>query len=47
MNGAVDKDNATKSSAYLGQAILGADKDNQIINDINEDFYSDTAKAGS
>lgn len=46
MNGAVDKDNATKSSAYLGQAILGADKDNQIINDINEDFYSDTAKAG-
>lgn len=46
MNGAVNKDDATKSTAYLGQAILGADKDNKIINDINEDFYSDTAKAG-
>lgn len=46
MNGAVNKNDATKSTAYLGQAILGADKDNKIINDINEDFYSDTAKAG-
>ena len=46
MNGAVNEKDDTKGSAYLGQAILGAEKDNQIINNINEDFYSDTAKAG-
>ena len=39
-------DNATKG--YLAQAILkpASEKENEVIADINDDFYSETAKAG-
>ena len=39
-------DNATKG--YLAQAILkpASEKENKVIADINDDFYSETAKAG-
>ena len=43
---ATDKDNAVKG--YLSQSILKpeAEKENTVIADINDDFYSTTAKAG-
>lgn len=46
MNGEFKDDNAVAGKGYLGEAVFAAEKDNQIIDDVNEDFYSDTAKAG-
>lgn len=50
MNGAWDKDDKLeKDSGYLAQKILGAEgdgKEHDIIDDINEDFYSEVVKAG-
>ena len=43
---ATDKDDAVKG--YMSQAILkpASEKENKVIADINDDFYSETAKAG-